>query len=55
MGGRLDPIFMYVKFGDNSISSLDFNFTGVVPLTHSCPRIEIIEEKVHPFENLFTL
>ena len=28
MGGRIDTIFMWVKFGDDPISSLDFSFTG---------------------------
>ena len=28
MGGRIDTISMWVKFGDDPISSLDFNFTG---------------------------
>ena len=28
MGGRIDIIFMWVKFGDDPISSLDFSFTG---------------------------
>ena len=33
MGGRIDPILMCVKFGDDLISSLDFSFIGVgVPL-----------------------
>ena len=28
MGGRIDTIFMWIKFGDDPISSLDFSFTG---------------------------
>ena len=28
MGGRIDITFMCVKFGDDPISSLDFNFIG---------------------------
>ena len=27
MGGRVDTILMYVKFGDDPVSSLDFSFT----------------------------
>ena len=30
MGGRIDTIFMRIKFGDDPISSLDFSFTGGV-------------------------
>ena len=32
MGGRIDTIFMSVKFGNDPTSSLDFSFTGGVPL-----------------------
>ena len=32
MGGRINTILMSVKFGDDLIGSLDFNFTGGVPL-----------------------
>ena len=28
MGGRMGTIFMFVKFGDDRISSLDFSFIG---------------------------
>ena len=28
MGGRIDTISMWIKFGDDPISSLDFSFTG---------------------------
>ena len=32
MGGRIDTILMWIKFGHDPISSLDFSFTGGVPL-----------------------
>ena len=32
MGGRIDTILMWVKFGDDPIGSLDFSFIGGVPL-----------------------
>ena len=39
MGGRIDTILMSVNFGDDPISTLDFSFTGGVPLKSHNIRI----------------
>merc|ERR1712243_442298 len=45
MGGLIDTIFMWVKFGDDPISSLDFSFTG-----GGVPLIQLINSQTEKFQ-----
>ena len=52
MRGRFDAIFMFIKFGEDPISSLDFSFIGGVPL-----RLPVVIKATPPKNsiNLFSL
>ena len=43
MGGRIDIILMWVKFGDDPISSLDFSFIGGFTLNFPNPKKPIFD------------
>ena len=54
------PEFLVQNIGQNCLMyqikyHLVIKLRKAISLTHSCPHIEIIDEKVRPFENSFAL